>query len=362
MTQQTEFEYQRTEHIFNIDTILIGRRHREDVGDLTDLCQSITELGQLMPILITPERYLVTGLRRLAAMRKLELKRIKVIVCSDLSDPARALAAERDEELCRKQYNPVEQASLFREYRKVLAAEAAAAQALTQFACGPDNPRWQYRSVDGFGYNPKPSHQGKRTFNSRDEAAAMVGGLNGRALERINKIQDIADQAQGEVLGDLAGEALTQIAGGNAPIDRTYAGIKKLAELEAIASDEDASDYARDEAASALELIRSMGPLTASGIERIVGSTINRIDRKDNCNKAKDTDNKVTAAEVKKKPAKDFVHIWGRLDGWSRHYDVAEIAAEVPEDKWTAFVQTTRDAIEFIDTVNAHRARLTIPE
>ena len=52
-------------------SIQVGRRHREDLGDIDALAASIEREGLLQPITITPDGVLVCGLRRLAAMRKL---------------------------------------------------------------------------------------------------------------------------------------------------------------------------------------------------------------------------------------------------------------------------------------------------
>lgn len=64
-----------------ISDIQIGERHRQDLGDIEGLAQSITDDGLLQPIGVTPENRLVFGYRRLVAFRDvLHKAEIPVIV------------------------------------------------------------------------------------------------------------------------------------------------------------------------------------------------------------------------------------------------------------------------------------------
>ena len=53
----------------SINDIQIGERHRQDLGDIDGLAQSISSDGLLQPIGITPNNRLVFGYRRLVAYR-----------------------------------------------------------------------------------------------------------------------------------------------------------------------------------------------------------------------------------------------------------------------------------------------------
>lgn len=53
----------------SINDIQIGERHRQDLGDINGLAQSIADDGLLQPIGITPDNRLVFGYRRLVAFR-----------------------------------------------------------------------------------------------------------------------------------------------------------------------------------------------------------------------------------------------------------------------------------------------------
>jgi len=64
-----------------ISDIQIGERHRQDLGDIDGLAQSISDDGLLQPIGVTPDNRLVFGYRRLLAFRDvLEKSEIPAVV------------------------------------------------------------------------------------------------------------------------------------------------------------------------------------------------------------------------------------------------------------------------------------------
>jgi ParB family transcriptional regulator, chromosome partitioning protein len=56
---------------FALDDIIIGIRHRRDIGDIGSLARSVAEVGLLHPIVIRPDGVLIAGARRLAACKAL---------------------------------------------------------------------------------------------------------------------------------------------------------------------------------------------------------------------------------------------------------------------------------------------------
>jgi ParB family chromosome partitioning protein len=112
----------------NIDSIVIGVRHRIDLGDLGPLMKSIQRVGLLQPITITPDGLLVCGRRRLEAVKRLGWRSLKVWVRSGISDELSRLLAQRDDNELRKPLSPVEQAALYEELKKLLAEDAARRQ------------------------------------------------------------------------------------------------------------------------------------------------------------------------------------------------------------------------------------------
>jgi ParB-like chromosome segregation protein Spo0J len=98
----------------SIDAIVVGQRHRRDLGDVTGLAASVKELGLLQPIGVSPDGHLLFGERRLAACRLAGLADVPVHIVSDLDSAAAKLMAERDENTCRKDMTPEELVSLGR--------------------------------------------------------------------------------------------------------------------------------------------------------------------------------------------------------------------------------------------------------
>ena len=74
----------------NIEKIQIGR-YRKDLGDLRTLAESISEVGLLHPVVVTPEGRLIAGQRRLEACRTLGWTEVPVTVV-DLFRAARGEA------------------------------------------------------------------------------------------------------------------------------------------------------------------------------------------------------------------------------------------------------------------------------
>ena len=88
-------------------------RYRQDIGDLEDLKNSIVRTRQILPIVITQNRELVDGGRRLAACM---LAGIKVkAVTEDCKDDYEFRELELEANLHRKDYTPAEEALAIRD-------------------------------------------------------------------------------------------------------------------------------------------------------------------------------------------------------------------------------------------------------
>ena len=94
-----------------LDTIVVGRRFRRDVGEVDALAASIAQLGLLQPIIVTAEHRLVAGARRLEACRRLGMQTIMCIVPPAYLDLWAQLVAEAHENTCRKSFTPGEAAA-----------------------------------------------------------------------------------------------------------------------------------------------------------------------------------------------------------------------------------------------------------
>jgi ParB family chromosome partitioning protein len=80
--------------------IIVGERHRKDMGDIDGLAASIGELGLLHPVVIKPTGELIAGERRLRAAESLGWTEISVTVV-DLDSVVRGEFAENT---CRKDF------------------------------------------------------------------------------------------------------------------------------------------------------------------------------------------------------------------------------------------------------------------
>jgi ParB-like chromosome segregation protein Spo0J len=87
-----------------IDSIIVGERHRRDLGDIDGLAASIAELGLLQPIVVRSDGTLIAGARRLCAAQQLGWTEIPVNVV-DLAAVRRGELAENRH---RKDFTPSE--------------------------------------------------------------------------------------------------------------------------------------------------------------------------------------------------------------------------------------------------------------
>jgi ParB-like chromosome segregation protein Spo0J len=55
--------------VMRVDKILVGERHRKDMGDIALLAANIAAVGLLHPIVVQPDGTLIAGARRLAAVK-----------------------------------------------------------------------------------------------------------------------------------------------------------------------------------------------------------------------------------------------------------------------------------------------------
>jgi ParB-like chromosome segregation protein Spo0J len=93
-----------------IEQIRIGFRYRKNLGDLRSLADSISDVGLLHPVVVTPEGRRIAGQRRLQVCRFLGWDDVPVTVV-DLCQAARG---EAHENFVRKDLLPSEMVALKR--------------------------------------------------------------------------------------------------------------------------------------------------------------------------------------------------------------------------------------------------------
>lgn len=92
-----------------VDSVKVGERRRKDLGDLTELKESVAKVGLLHPLVLRrSDLSLIAGERRLAVVKLLGWLTVPVRLVDGLDDAKLALVAERDENTCRKELLPSE--------------------------------------------------------------------------------------------------------------------------------------------------------------------------------------------------------------------------------------------------------------
>ena len=90
-----------------INEIKISERVRKKLENVTDLSESIKELGLLQPILINKEKILIAGHRRIVAHNVLGLKEIECNIINPTNE-LQKLDMELSENIKREDFNPME--------------------------------------------------------------------------------------------------------------------------------------------------------------------------------------------------------------------------------------------------------------
>ena len=197
--------------------IVVQDRARRDVGDLSDLKESLTRLGQLQPISARPDGTLVFGERRFRAAEQLGWSEIAVYMFT-LDSAEMLLRAELDENTCRKGLTPVEAAQL----RKKLAE-----------LIEPEMKKRQQEAGEHFGRGiasgnlPQPIGRGEKT---RDLAAKPTG-YAARTLDKVDEILDAAeDPEEDEEVREEAQKQAEALSKAEAKVAPAHAAVKRTKE------------------------------------------------------------------------------------------------------------------------------------
>lgn len=303
-----------------VSSIIIGDRHRTDLGDVDALAASIARDGLLQPPTITPDGVLVCGRRRLAAIEQLRWRTVHVWVRSGISDRLGHLLAEQDDNVLHKALTPLEAAALYRELKMLLAEDAASRQEATRFSASrqPGDPAGE----DG-GANLAPPSAGKR----RQQAAAMIPGApKHTTLDKIEFIQQAATRP------DLPAEAQAEIAEALAAIE-TGAAVHPLYERTRALVDTVEQDRAAD-----------LDQLAQDALARAHAATTTAGKRKT-----------PTPAAPRVWTTRTFLVIWGELDGWWTHYDPADLAADLTDEQIEMFLTIADATAEFAGILRTAR-------
>jgi len=93
-----------------IESIKVRKRVRQEMGDITALAESMKRFGQISPIVISSDKTLIAGGRRLEAARSLGWNSINAVV-AEITDELTMLEYEREENIQRANFTPTEEAA-----------------------------------------------------------------------------------------------------------------------------------------------------------------------------------------------------------------------------------------------------------
>lgn len=186
------------------ESIKVRKRHRQEVGDLTDLKQSIQEVGLLHPIVVTKNGVLVAGQRRLEACKQLGIDDIPVRVVSRLDSATQFLKAERDENTCRLDMTPSEKVALGQELEK-LERPAAEERSRSNLKRGSETPEKETLPVgkggvrerigDALGISGPTYQRAKAVVQAAEEDPEKFGDLKDK-MDETGKVSGVHDELQ----------------------------------------------------------------------------------------------------------------------------------------------------------------------
>ena len=157
-----------------IADVKIGRRVRRELGDIESLCESIGDVGLLQPITIDTENRLIAGCRRIEAYKKIGHDSIPCFCVSGFSAIVDRLKAERDENICRKDFGLDELHTMGKKLEPYLKKEAQKRQGTRT-----------------------DKHSGKLPESSKSDSRDQIGsaiGISGRQWEKLNEIMESGDE------------------------------------------------------------------------------------------------------------------------------------------------------------------------
>lgn len=173
-----------------ISNIKIGKRHRENMGDLDGLAASIADVGLLHPPVVSPDFSLIVGARRIAAVKQLGWTHIDVSVAKNLDDAYRLLRAERDENVQREDPSPLEDHVLFLKLKQAEEVFAKARQAAGQKAGAKKGGETAGRG------RPKASTEKNGKGKRAATAATRAAKATGRSEATHRKIAEVIEAAK----------------------------------------------------------------------------------------------------------------------------------------------------------------------
>ena len=375
---------ERTVAQFPIESIVLGRSYRRELGDLTDLTTSIQTLGLLCPIVITSDAVLISGRRRLEVMRQLGHTTVPVWVASEVSDKLRTLLAIQDDNLLHKHFTTTEKAALYAEYKTLLTEENARRQSATRFGAdalpGSDDGEADDTDPDekeamivatyqGSGSGRWDSQPPSKRKSRVQAATAVTGRDSSQQLEQVLALERLAtNEDEDERVRQAAAEAVVEI-NSDAKVHGRYhkvIALRGVCWLEKTAVNETASAAVREAADDELRAVRQIDrPVERS---RAVAAAIARVRKlaltptsaattAENGESGAEEDGMSADGVRGRYHARRLVDILAKAEGWWEINDAALVGRYATDEQWDAITRHRDQANAFLDTAaDARRA------
>lgn len=169
-----------------IDEIDYSGRSRKQMGDINALAASIEAVGLLHPVVITSDKKLIVGRRRIEAFKKLGREEIPANVAKNIDELTLLLRAEADENTCREPHTPEEAVHLARRFEDVAKKLNADAQKSGKSEDGSAGGRGKRKNL------VKTLHKVSDDKKTRSQAGSVVG-MSGPTYERAKAVVESGD-------------------------------------------------------------------------------------------------------------------------------------------------------------------------
>lgn len=339
-----------------IEAITIGGSHRTDLGDLSELRESITKFGLLSPITISVDHALISGRRRLEAMRQMGHTSVPIWIAAGVSDQLRTLLAIQDEQSLRKQYTPTEQARLYAEMKELLAQEAARRQQATRFGAIGDQENEGEGHGDG-GWESQPPLPRRKRKSRIQAAEAITGRDSSQQHEQVLELGRIAaEEGEDPRVRAAAAEALVGIDT-DRQVHGHYLEVKNLqaaAWLEAVAADPgqpEAVRHAAGREAADLELIAHPGRRAGEAARAVA-----RIRRLQDNTEEPGPDPTHEAYSLQRLQCEQIAAAVAREPGWWQRAEAETIGRYASDSEWKLIHDHLRAAETFLEAARTSRA------
>lgn len=169
----------------NIDDIIVGKRHRSELGDIGSLAQSIDEIGLLHPVVVRPDGTLIAGQRRLAACRMLGWQDVPVTTI----DIESILVGEYDENTLREDFTPSAAVAIWQDMESYQGQQPYGQPLPSNLDGSTTHKEPRQRAAKATGYGKTTLTKAKQVVESGDDRLIAEMDSTGRVSGVYRKLK-----------------------------------------------------------------------------------------------------------------------------------------------------------------------------